>query len=59
MKTGVFTDLIGNKSMKIIITIGNIKVELTDTTDNAIKYQFDDIKKLITSVVEDYKKLDL
>ena len=59
MKTGVFTDLIGNKSMKIIITIGNIKVELTDTTDNAIKYQFDDIKKLITSVVEDYKKLYL
>jgi hypothetical protein len=45
--------------MKIIITIGNIKVELTDTTDNAIKYQFDDIKKLITSVVEDYKKLYL
>lgn len=42
--------------MKIIITIGEFKVELSDTTDNAIKFQFEDIKKLITSVVEDYNK---
>lgn len=45
--------------MKIIITIGILKLEMTDTTNSAIKYHFDDIKKLITSMVEDYKKLDL
>jgi hypothetical protein len=42
--------------MKIVITIGNFKVELSDTTDNAIKYNFTDIKELITSTVNDYNK---
>lgn len=42
--------------MKIIITIGDFKVELSDNTDNAIKFELDNIKKLITSVVEDYNK---
>lgn len=45
--------------MKITITIGIFKVELNDDTKDAIKYCFTDIKQLITSVVDDYKKLDL
>jgi hypothetical protein len=42
--------------MKIIITIGDFKVELSDDSVNGIKYEFENIKKLITSVVEDYNK---
>jgi hypothetical protein len=42
--------------MKIVITIGDFKVEVSDTTDNAIKYNFTDIKELITSAVNDYNK---
>lgn len=45
--------------MKIVITINDFKVEITDTSDNAIKYSFEEIKNLITAITADYKKLEL
>jgi len=44
--------------MKIVITIGDFKVELSDNTDSAIKYIFVEIRQTITSVVTDYKSLN-
>lgn len=44
--------------MKIIITIGDFKVEVSDNTDSAIKYNFVEIRQTITSVVADYIKLN-
>lgn len=43
--------------MKIKITIGEFIVELSDTTNNALRYDYEDIKKLITRVAEDYVNL--
>jgi hypothetical protein len=43
--------------MKIVITIGEFKVELSDTTDSALKYNFIDIKELVTSLVKDYNSI--
>ena len=43
--------------MKIVITIGEFKVELSDTTDSALKYHFTEIKELITSSVKDYNTI--
>jgi hypothetical protein len=44
--------------MKIVITIGDFKVEISDNTDSAIKYNFVEIRQTITSVVSDYNSLN-
>jgi hypothetical protein len=43
--------------MKIKITIGEFILELSDATDSALKYNFTDIKELITNVVKDYNSI--
>jgi hypothetical protein len=43
--------------MKIIITINDFKIELSDTTDNALKYSFTDIKEVINTAVKEYNNL--
>ena len=43
--------------MKIIITIGDFKVELSDTSDHEIYHMTTDIKQIISSVVQDYNSI--
>jgi hypothetical protein len=47
------------RNMKITITIKEIKIELSDITDKAIVHNAELIKELISSVVNDYNKLEL
>jgi hypothetical protein len=43
--------------MKIVITIGDFKVELSDTSNREICYMVPDIKEIITSVVNNYNSI--
>ena len=43
--------------MNIVITIGEFKVELSDTSDYAIYDMPTNIKQIITSVVTDYNSI--
>lgn len=43
--------------MKIKITIGEFILELSDTTDSALRYDFKEIEELISSVVKDYNSI--
>ena len=43
--------------MDIVITIGDFKVELSDTSGREIYHMVTDIKEIITSVVNDYNSI--
>ena len=43
--------------MKIVITIGEFKVEISDTSDREMYHMTTDIKQIITSVVNDYNSI--
>jgi hypothetical protein len=43
--------------MNIIITIGEFKVEILDTSNREIYYMAPDIKQIISSVVQDYNSI--
>jgi len=43
--------------MKITIKIGNNLYELSDTSDNSIRYTIDELKNLITHIVEQNNKI--
>ena len=47
-----------NKIMKIEIKIKNFEVLLSDNQDKSLAYNFEEIKKLIGSVVENYNKIE-
>lgn len=42
--------------MKIVITIGDFKVEVSGTSEHSMYHSWSSIKDLITSVVNDYNK---
>jgi hypothetical protein len=44
--------------MKIEIKIKNFEVLLSDNQDKSLAYNFEEIKKLIGSVVENYNKIE-
>ena len=44
-------------NMEIVITIGDFKVELSDTSGREIYHMVPDIKEIITSVVNDYNSI--
>lgn len=43
--------------MKIVITIGEFKVEISDTSNREIYHMTPDIKQIISSVVQDYNSI--
>lgn len=43
--------------MNIVITIGDFKVEISDTSDRQIYHMTAYIKQIITSVVQDYNSI--
>jgi hypothetical protein len=43
--------------MTIVITIGDFKVEISDTSDRQIYHMVTDITQIISSVVKDYNSI--